>query len=78
MHNIPSWLGNNIYEQSYNGSFHQKMDSIKYSSALNITGAGRGTSREQTLTRTRRFKEVCAENTSASKKYLKENSGLSF
>ena len=78
MHNIPSWLGNNIYEPSYNGSFHQKMDSIKYSFALDITGAGRGTSRERTLTRTRRFKKVCVENTSASKKYLKENSGLSF
>ena len=36
-----------IYEQTYNESFHQKMESIQYNDALAITGAIRGTSREK-------------------------------
>ena len=37
--------GDIIYDQAYNVSFHQKLESIQYNSALAITGAIRGTSR---------------------------------
>ena len=36
-----------IYDQAYNVSFHQKIDSIQYNAALVITGAISGTSREK-------------------------------
>ena len=36
-----------IYNQAYNVSFHQKLESIQYNSALAITGAIRGTSTEK-------------------------------
>ena len=36
-----------IYDQSYNNTFHQKMESIQYNAALAITGAIRGSSREK-------------------------------
>ena len=39
--------GDVIYDRSYNNTFHQKMESIKYNSALAITGAMRGSSREK-------------------------------
>ena len=39
--------GNIICDQTYNDSFHQKMESIQYNAALAITGAIRGTSREK-------------------------------
>ena len=39
--------GDIIYDQEYNASFHQKLDSIQYNSALVITGAIRGTSKEK-------------------------------
>ena len=32
-----------IYDQTYNESFHQKMESIQYNATLAITGAIRGT-----------------------------------
>ena len=35
--------GDIIYDQAYNASFHQKLDSIQYNAALAITGAIRGT-----------------------------------
>ena len=38
--------GDIIYDQTYNDSFHQKMESVQYNAALAITGAIRGTSRE--------------------------------
>ena len=38
--------GNNIYDQTYNESFHQKMESIQYNAALAITGVIRGAPRE--------------------------------
>ena len=38
--------GDVIYDQSYNNTFHQKMESIQYNAALAITGAIRGSSRE--------------------------------
>ena len=36
-----------IYDQSFNNTFHQKMESIQYNTALAITGAIRGSSREK-------------------------------
>ena len=35
------------YDQAYNDSFHQKLESIQYNAALAITGARRGTSSEK-------------------------------
>ena len=37
--------GDIIYDQAYNDSFHQKLESIQYNAALAITGPIRGTSR---------------------------------
>ena len=34
--------GDTIYDQAYNDSFHQKLESIQYNAALAITGAIRG------------------------------------
>ena len=39
--------GDVIYDQHYNNSFHQKLESIQYNAALAITGAIRGSSRER-------------------------------
>ena len=39
--------GDVIYDQHYNNSFHQKLESIQYNAALAITGALRGSSREK-------------------------------
>ena len=39
--------GNVIYDQHYNNSFHQKIESIQCNAALAITGAIRGYSREK-------------------------------
>ena len=39
--------GDTIYDQAYNNSFHQKLESIKYNAALASTGAIRGTSSEK-------------------------------
>ena len=39
--------GNVIYDQIYNNTFHQKMESIQYNAAVAITGAIRGCSREK-------------------------------
>ena len=39
--------GDIIYDQAYNASFPQKLDSIQYNAALAITGAIRGTSKEK-------------------------------
>ena len=36
-----------IYDQAYNVSFHEKLESVQYNSALAITGAIRGTSTEK-------------------------------
>ena len=38
--------GDVIYDQHYNNSFHQKLESIRYNAALAIAGAVRGSSRE--------------------------------
>ena len=39
--------GDIMYHQTYNASFHQKLHSIQYNEALAITGAIRGTSKEE-------------------------------
>ena len=39
--------GDIIYDQAYNSSFHQKLESIQYNACLAITGAIRGASREK-------------------------------
>ena len=39
--------GDIIYDQSYNISFHQRLESLQYDVALAITGATRGTSKEK-------------------------------
>ena len=36
-----------IYDQSFNNTFHQKMESVQYNAALAVTGAIRGSSREK-------------------------------
>ena len=39
--------GDIIYDQAYNLSFHQKLESIQYNASLALTGAIRGSSREK-------------------------------
>ena len=45
--------GDIIYDQAFNKSFHQKIESLQYNAALAITGAIRGTLRKKKLSRTR-------------------------
>ena len=45
--------GDIIYDQAFNNSFHQKIESLQYNAALAITGAIRGTLRKKKLSRTR-------------------------
>ena len=40
-------FGDVIYDQSYDNTFHQKMESIQYNAALAIISAIRGSSREK-------------------------------
>ena len=59
--------GDIIYDQAYNVSFHQKLESIQYNSALAITGAIRGASAEklynevglETLEKRRWYRKLC-------------------
>ena len=39
--------GDIIYDQAYNVSFQQKIESIQYNAAVALTGAIRGTSKEK-------------------------------
>ena len=39
--------GDVIFDQTFNNSFHQRLESIQYNAALVITGAIRGTSKEK-------------------------------
>ena len=56
-----------VYDQPYNSSFCQKLESIQYNAALAITGAIRGTSRErlyqelglEALSDRRWFRRIC-------------------
>ena len=59
--------GDIIYDQAYNVSFHQKLESIQYNSALAITDAKGGTSTEKlynelglkTLGKIRCYRKLC-------------------
>ena len=59
--------GDITYDQAYNVSFHQKLESIQYNSALTITGATRGTSTEkrynnlglETVEKRRWYRKLC-------------------
>ena len=59
--------GDMIYDQTYNASFHRKLESIQYSACLAITGTIRGTSYEklnqelglETLQSRRWFRKLC-------------------
>ena len=59
--------GDMIYDQTYNASFHRKLESVQYSACLAITGTIRGTSYEklnqelglETLQSRRWFKKLC-------------------
>ena len=59
--------GDIIYDQAYNASFRQKLDSIQYNAALAITGTIRGTSKEklydepglETLEKRRWYRKLC-------------------
>ena len=56
-----------IYDQTFNMSFQQKMETIQYNAALAITGAIRGSSREklyqelglETLQQRRWYRKLC-------------------
>ena len=43
----PSGLWDILYDQAFNNSFHDRLESIQYNACLAITGAIRGTSREK-------------------------------
>ena len=59
--------GDVIYDQAYTASFHQKIESVQYNSALAITGAIRGTSKEkiyhelglESLEKRRWYRKLC-------------------
>ena len=59
--------GDVIYDQRYNNSFHQELESIQYNAALAITGTIRGSSREklcqeldlESLRQRRWFRKFC-------------------
>ena len=59
--------GDIIYDQAYNASFHQKLDSIQYNAALAISSAIRGTSKKklygelglETLEKRRWYRKLC-------------------
>ena len=39
--------GDMIYDEAYNKTFHQKIESIRYNACLALSGAIRGSSRER-------------------------------
>ena len=59
--------GDVIYDQAYTALFHQKIESVQYNSALAITGAVRGTSKEklyhelglESLEKRRWYRKLC-------------------
>ena len=56
-----------LYDQSYNNTLHQKMESVQYNATLAITGAIRGSSREnfyqelglESLQQRRWYRKIC-------------------
>ena len=59
--------GDIIYDKTYNSSFHQNLEKIQYNSAFAITGAIRGTSKEnlyhvlglESLEKRRWYRKLC-------------------
>ena len=59
--------GDIIYDKAYNTSFHQILEKVQYNSALAITGAIRGTSKEklyqdlglESLEKRRWYRQLC-------------------
>ena len=59
--------GDIIYDEAFNNSFHQKIESLQHNAALAITGAIRGTSREniyqelglESLQQRRWYRKLC-------------------
>ena len=59
--------GDIIYDQAYNNSFHQKLESVQYIAGLALTGVIRGTSTEkfnqelglETLQQRRWYRKLC-------------------
>ena len=45
--------GDNIYDEAYNASFHQKLESTQYKACLAMRGAIKGSSKKKYLSRTR-------------------------
>ena len=50
--------GDIIYDQAYNASFHQGLDSVQYNAALAVTGAIRETSKEKLYLQWARFENL--------------------
>ena len=44
---LPLDYGDVVFDQAFNNSFHQRIESIRYNVGLAITGAIRGTSNEK-------------------------------
>ena len=44
---LPLDYGDVVFDQTFNNSFHQRIESIQYNVGLAITGAIRGTSNEK-------------------------------
>ena len=59
-----------LYDQTFNNSFHEKLESVQYNAALSITGAIKGSSREkhyqelgfQSLQQRRWHRNLCNTN----------------
>ena len=64
-----------IYKKAYNSSFHQNLEKIQYISPLAITGAIRGTSKEnlcqglESLEKKRLYRKLCYLNKIFKKQY---------
>ena len=75
--------GNIIYDEAFNNSFHQKIESLQYNAALAITGAIRGMSRENIYQELVRFgvpstKDCGIENCVSFLRYVKTNARNTF
>ena len=70
--------GDILYDQAFNNSFDERLESIQYNAALAITGTIRGSSREkfyqelglESLQQRRWYRKLCQNNKSQSPKYL--------
>ena len=59
--------GDNLYDQTFNNSFHERLESIQYNAALALTGTISGSSREklyqeldfESLQKQRWYRKLC-------------------